>query len=199
LNVTAVPHGGLGYLSIWPTGQSQPGVSTLNSYAGDVVANAAIVPAGIGGAISIYASDATDVLFDINGYFAPPATGGLQFYPTTPCRIADTRVFVSAGGFGPPFMGTRSSRSFAIASSSCGVAAAPAYSLNITVVPHDGLGYLTIWPTGQSQPFVSTLNSYAGDVVANAAIVPAGPGGAVSMYVTDATDVLFDINGYFAP
>jgi hypothetical protein len=36
-----------------------------------VVANAALVPAGTGGAISVYVSDPTDVLFDIGGYFAP--------------------------------------------------------------------------------------------------------------------------------
>jgi hypothetical protein len=31
----------------------------------------AIVPGGSGGAISILASDPTDLLIDINGYFAP--------------------------------------------------------------------------------------------------------------------------------
>jgi hypothetical protein len=35
-------------------------------------------------------------------------------------------------------------------------------------------------------------------VVANAAIVPAGANGAVSLYVNNPTDVLFDINGYFS-
>jgi hypothetical protein len=43
--------------------------------------------------------------------------------------------------------------------------------------------------------------NYYGSVpgtVANAAIVPAGMNGAVSVFVTDASDVLFDINGYFA-
>lgn len=45
--------------------------------------------------------------------------------------------------------------------SACGIpATASAYSLNITVVPRAGtLGYLTVWPTGQPQPVVSTLNS----------------------------------------
>ena len=62
------------------------------------------------------------------------------------------------------------------------------------------LAYLTIWPAGQSQPLVSTLNSLDGSIVANAAIVPAGAlGGAVSVFVTDDTDVIIDINGYFAP
>jgi hypothetical protein len=36
-------------------------------------------------------------------------------------------------------------------------------------------------------------------VVANAAIVPAGTNGAVNVFVSDLTDVIIDINGYFAP
>jgi hypothetical protein len=47
-----------------------PNVSTLNYY-GSVVANAAIVPAGANNAINVYVNNPTDVLFDINGYFAP--------------------------------------------------------------------------------------------------------------------------------
>jgi hypothetical protein len=46
---------------------------------------------------------------------------------------------------------------------------------------------------------VSTLNSYGGTVVANAAVVPAGTAGAINIRVTDPTDVLIDIDGYFAP
>ena len=52
--------------------------------------------------------------------------------------------------------------------------AAVAYSLNVTVVPAGPLGYLTVWPAGQSQPTVSTLNSLDGRVKANAAIVAGG-------------------------
>jgi hypothetical protein len=90
-------------------------------------------------------------------------------------------------------------RSFPIPSSTCGIPPnSAAYSLNITVIPQGYLGFLTTWPTGQSEPVVSTLNSYNGQVVANAAIVPAGTNGEISIHVTDATDVLFDINGYFA-
>jgi hypothetical protein len=36
-------------------------------------------------------------------------------------------------------------------------------------------------------------------VVANAAIVPAGAGGAIDIFVTDATNLVLDIDGYFAP
>jgi len=198
LNVTAVPPAPLTYLSIWPAGQTQPTVSTLNSLVGQVVANAAIVPAGMGGAISIFVSNTTDVIIDIDGYFAPPATAGLAFYPLTPCRIADTRG--AAGTFGSPQIAAGSTRSFPVASGACNVpATAQAYSLNMTVVPPAALSYLTTWPAGQSQPTVSTLNSLDGRVAANAAIVPAGAGGAINVFVSNATDVIIDINGYFAP
>ena len=69
----------------------------------------------------------------------------------------------------------------------------------VTVVPDGALGYLSAWQTGAAQPNVSTLNSWDGSVVANAAIVPAGTGGAISVFVTNPTNVILDINGYFAP
>jgi hypothetical protein len=200
-NFTVVPSGYLGIFTVWPSGLPEPGVSTLNSYDGRVVANAAIVPTGSGGAISINVTDPTNVLFDINGYFAPPQSTGLQFYPVTPCRVADTRGNGYSGALGPPTMGAGTNRSFPIPSGSCGIpATAAAYALSISAVPSSGyLGILTTWPTGQSQPNVSTMNSYDGRPVTNAAIVPAGSGGAISIYVTDATDVMLDISGYFAP
>ena len=36
------------------------------------------------GAVSVYVTDATHVILDIDGYFAPPAQNGLQFYPLPP-------------------------------------------------------------------------------------------------------------------
>jgi hypothetical protein len=199
MNVTVVPDGFLGFLTVWPAGLSQPTVSTLNSWEGQVVANAAIVPAGINGSISVYVTDATDLVLDIDGAFGPPAgPGALRFYPVAPCRVADTRN--PDGPFGGPILAASSTRSFAISSSGCGVPnTAAAYSLNVTVVPAGPLSYLTAWPAGSPQPLVSTLNSWDGSVVANAAIVPAGQGGAISIFVTDPTHLVLDINGYFAP
>jgi hypothetical protein len=199
MNVTVVPSGALGFLTAWPTGLSLPNTSTLNSWTGKVLANAAIVPAGTNEAISVFVTDPTNVILDINGYFGPSGSAGaLSFYPVTPCRVADTRN--TNGPFGGPEMGASTTRSFAIPNSGCGVpATAAAYSVNVTVVPDAALGYLTIWPTGATTPYVSTLNSWDGSVVANAAIVPAGTGAAISVYVSNASHVILDINGYFAP
>ena len=198
LNVTVVPIQSLGFLTIWPAGQAQPVVSTLNSD-GRVKANATITPAGTNGGISVYVTDATQFILDINGYFVPAGTNtaGLEFFPLTPCRVADTRN--AAGALGGPFMAANTARAFPVQSGACGIpVAAKAYSFNVTTVPRGPLGFLTAWPSGQAQPVVSTLNSSTGGVVANAAIVPAGSAGAVSIFVSDATDVILDVNGYFA-
>jgi uncharacterized repeat protein (TIGR02543 family) len=200
LNVTVVPQGPLGYLTIWPAGQSQPLVSTLNSYDGRVKANAAIVSAGVSAAVSIYVTNTTDVLLDIDGYFAPASQSTLAFYPLPPCRVADTRDPKEPAGLGPPYLTGGEPRDFPVlAATTCNIpSSAQAYSLNFTAVPHGFLGYLTVWPTGQNQPVVSTLNAYGGQVTANAAIVQAGTAGKVSTYALDDTDLLIDIDGYFA-
>jgi len=200
LNVTAVPAASsLGYLTIWPTGQPQPLVSTLNSYDGRIKANAAVVPAGSNGAVSVYVTDIAHVILDINGYFLPASDpSALAFFPLPPCRLADTRD--NSGPLGGPSLAAGQPRSFPVQSSTCNIpSTALAYSLNFTAVPHGALGYLTTWPTGMTQPLVSTLNALTGTVTANAAIVPAGNGGAISVYVKDESDVIIDINGYFAP
>jgi hypothetical protein len=173
-------------------------VSTLNSLNGAITANAAIVPAGASGGVSVFVSDATDVIVDINGYFGTATASALAFYTTTPCRIADTRG--ATGTFGGPMLSAGQTRAFPAPSSSCNIPAnAQAYSLNVTVVPPGSLDYLSIWPAGQAQPVVSTLNALDGRIVANAAIVPAGTNGAVDVFVSDASNVIIDINGYFAP
>ena len=199
MNATVVPAGALGYLTLWPTGQSQPFVSTLNAPTGGVVANAAIVPAGTNGSVSAFALGTTHLVLDINGYFAPPgATNAMKFYPVAPCRLLDTRS--PNGGLGGPVLESGSTRSYPLTASTCGLGVTPrAYSLNATVVPDTTLGYLTLWASGEAQPFVSTLNALDDRIVANAAIVPAGANGSVSSFVTNRTHLIVDTNGYFAP
>ncbi len=108
LNVTVVPHQPLGYLTIWPAGRPQPTVSTMNSPDGRVKANAAIVPVGANDEVSIYATDTTDVILDIDGYFTAPSSQTYEFYPVTPCRVVDTR---SGSGFPRPWDRRRCRRS----------------------------------------------------------------------------------------
>jgi hypothetical protein len=120
----------------------------------------------------------------------------MNFVGIPPCRLVDTRN--PTGTFGGPSLPPLTERSFPVLSASCGIpATATGYSLNVTVVPIGFLGYLTIWPTGVTRPLASTVNSYLGVAVANAALVVAGTSGAVSVYATNTTDVILDIDGYF--
>ncbi|MGO9305606.1 MAG: choice-of-anchor tandem repeat GloVer-containing protein [Candidatus Korobacteraceae bacterium] len=195
LNVTVVPYTTLGYLTIWPTGESQPVVSTMNSTDGRIKANAAVVPAGgNGGAVSVYVTDTTNVILDIDGYFTTPGSGTYQFYPLTPCRIVDTRN----GDGGMLQAGVE--RDYTIPPNCAVPSSATAYSFNVTVLPAaGGLDYLTVWPKGETQPVVSTLNDNTGTVVANAAIVPAGSENATAFYAhSNSTNLLVDVDGYFA-
>ena len=200
LNVAVVPHSVLGFVTVWPAGQSRPKAATLNSVDGRIKSSAAIVPAGPGGVVSIYATNDTDVIVDINGYFVPNSTSGaLAFYPVTPCRVVDTRNGILLTG---PFAAAVS-RTLPMQSSPCGIpSSAQAYSLNFVAVATGQVGFLTAWPTGQSRPAVATLNALPPTtpvVVANAAIVPAGTSGSIDVYATNPTDLVVDINGYFAP
>jgi len=190
LNVTVVPHGTLGYLTTWPTGETQPVVSTLNAPSGAVTANVAIVPAGTNGDISVYVTNNADVVLDIDGYFAPPGTGGLSLYTVTPCRVIDTRTGAGA------FNGTLA---VAVEGSTCAPpATAQAYVLNATVVPSGSLGYLTLWPAGEVQPLVSTLNAGDGAITANMAIVPT-TNGSIDAFSSNSTNIVLDLSSYFAP
>jgi hypothetical protein len=199
--MTAVPKGFLNFVSLWPTGQPRPTVSTLNAWDGSVIANAAVVPAGQGGAVSVYASNETDLLIDINGYFAEPAANeGFEFYPVAPCRVADTRNASAGPVFGAPSMLASSERTFPVPASTCSPPSnAAAYAMNVTVLPNGFLNFLTLWPGGQSRPVVSTLNAWDGNVIANAAIVPSGTGGVVNAFTSNTTQLILDLNGYFGP
>jgi len=199
VNATVVPHGPLGFLTVFPCGQPLPLASTLNAIDGRVKAAAAIVPAGTNGDLCFFATGDTELVLDINGYFVPNSSPtALAFFPVTPCRVVDTRS--AAGSLGGPTLAANSSRTFPILSSPCNLpATAQAYSMNFTAVPQGPLGFLTTWPAGQTQPLVSTLNANLGGITANSAIVPAGTNGDISVFVSNPSDVVIDLNGYFAP
>ncbi len=48
-------------------------------------------------------------------------------------------------------------------------------------------------------PLVATLAAPQGGIVGDPAIVAAGASGAISVFVSNTTDVIIDIDGYFAP
>jgi hypothetical protein len=146
------------------------------------------------------------------------STNALTFVAVTPCRLVDTRGsavgFMGDSPFAGPSLTAGATATFPVQSTTetatsapaaCGAipSIAQAYSFNVTVVPHGGgaVDYITIWPAGAAKPVVSTLDDVQGLVVANAAIVPAGtPSGGINVYNYGpaTTDVIIDLNGFFA-
>lgn len=123
--------------------------------------------------------------------------GAFVFQSLVPCRMVDTR-----GGPGPFGVGETRVYSVSFAGTCPGTLPGniAAVSANFTVVNTAGTGFVTGFPTGASLPAVSTVNWIgANAIVSNAAIVPtsSGPNSNISVYASQATDVIIDINGIF--
>jgi hypothetical protein len=162
----------------------------LNNPTATVVANGAIVQAGTEGEISVYASGNTQLVGDINCYFAPAKPGGLSLYTLQPCRAFDTRQQNLA------FDGEIT---VGIATSPCAPpSTAQAYVMNATAIPDPTLNYLTLWPDGEGRPLVSTLNAIDGQITSNMAIVGTS-NGSIDAYASGLTNLILDLYGYFAP
>jgi len=193
------------YVSIWPSGATQPTVSSLNLDPGQTKANQVTVKVGSGsghaGKVSIFNADGTaDVVVDVNGYYDPTAGDG--FTSVSPSRILDSRT-------GPQHVGSATTwtagqtQQVAVASLGGVPADADAVVLNVTATNGTADGnYLSIWPAGAPQATVSSLNVDAGRSVPNAVTVKLGSGGSnqgqLSIFSADGTqDVIIDVAGYF--
>jgi hypothetical protein len=122
--------------------------STLNSD-GRVKANAAIIAGGTDGLVSVYASNTTDLVLDVSGYFTA-STANYVYVPITPCRVVDTRLD-NGTSFGAPSLVAEQQRACGLANSSCNLPASlyakgAALAVNVTVVPIGGhpVSYVTV-------------------------------------------------------
>ena len=196
INVTATNTTAPGYLTIYPAGIPQPLASSLNWTAGQTVPNLVEVAVGPAGQVNVFnASGSTDVIFDVEGYVSTPsATPGPSglFNAVAPSRILDTR---STAPIGP-----NSSISLRVAGNNGAVppSGAAAVVLNVTVTRPSASSYLTVFPTGGTQPLASNLNFTAGQTVPNRVIVPLDASGSISFYnAYGSVDVIADVSGWF--
>jgi Chaperone of endosialidase len=127
-------------------------------------------------------------------------TPALHFVGLTPCRLVDTRGNGFTGDFGPPALAAGVPRTFFL-TGECGIGlTAEAVSLNVTVTDTQGPGFILIYPEGGTQPAVSTLNYVAGQTVANAAVVPLGETGGITVIAgVSGTNLILDTNGDYRP
>jgi hypothetical protein len=99
------------------------------------------------------------------------AAGPFQYHSLTPCRLADTRN--PAGPSGGPILTQGSTRAFPVQGLCLVPVGAKAVSVNVTAVGPSGAGFLTLFPSGITQPVVSSLNFNVGEAaIGNGALVP---------------------------
>ncbi|MGB3737268.1 MAG: hypothetical protein WA964_20105 [Ilumatobacter sp.] len=196
LNVTAAAATGPGFVTVYPGDEDQPSTSNLNlSFAGENRPNAVIVPVSDTGTIKLFSEAGAHLLADVSGYFtddsAEDTDDGL-FVPISPERLLDTR----SNGAQVPAGGTTD---FAVTGRVGIPSTANAVALNLTAVRSIGQGFVTGWPSDETQPLASNLNVAGADVtIANLAVLPLRePSGRVSLFTEGGAHLLGDTTGYF--
>jgi hypothetical protein len=201
LNVTVTGPTASSYLTVWPAGARQPTASNLNFVTGQTVPNLVEVGIGTNGQVTVFnAAGSVNVIVDVEGYVAPSATTGTGLYNSlTPARITDTRPnsgFPNAGSGLVP--GNETLNVQVTGEGNVPGSGVAAVVLNVTATGPTKGSYLTVWPTGATQPTASNLNFGPGQTVPNRVMVPVGTDGQISIFnATGSVNVVVDVAGYF--
>jgi len=193
-NLTMVDGSGWGYVTADKCSAMVAGPqtkSTANHGQYDANANLAVVPVDTDGRFCLYNSLRVQLVVDIQGFFAPPAPGGLLYVPATPRRLIDTRL----APLTKPTAGS-------ITRVQTGVAAGTTAALvNITMVDGVQPGYvtadrcsvLTSGPQTRSNGNVPTATA-----ISNLSVVNIDADGSFCLFTNVATNLIVDLQGSFA-
>lgn len=193
LNVTAIPAGDPGFVTVFPQGMERPETSNLNTDGIGIVANQVTVRPGADGAVKVFTQHRVDLVVDVMGWYAAgaPIRGG--FVPVAPTRLMDSRSH-----FGPY---ARDNATGTVVLDVAGGAGVPhlaaAVSLNVTVTGSSMPGFLALWPDGGAPPVASSLNFGAGQTTANAVTVGLGRFGGVEISTNADPAVIVDVAGWY--
>jgi hypothetical protein len=196
LNVTATEADGPGYVTVFPCGAALPWASNVNFVAGISIANTVVSRVGAGGRVCLFVSNSTHLVVDVVGSFPP----GAPFWPLVPARLLDSRPDGWTRDGASAQLGLRPAGSTTELSvlGRGGVAmSAAAVVLNVTATEAGGSGYVTVFPCGSPRPLASSLNFTTGASIANTVVSKVGTRGNVCIFVSEATHLVVDVDGYF--
>ncbi len=199
LNVTVVDGRGPGFVTVWPSGENRPNASNVNFVSGQTIPNSVIAKVGSDGSISIFASEGAHLLVDVSGWFA----AAVGFAGLSPARIFDSRsanATVDGASSGGGVLGANSETRLPVLGRG-GVPSTGVDSVvfNVTAVDARGVGYVSVWPTGEARPNASNLNFVSGQTIANLVIGKIGADGSISIFTSGSAHVIVDVAGWFAP
>jgi len=133
----------------------------------------------------------------------PPsyAQGAFCLLPT-PIRLLDTRPHATAPTAPQAPITGGASIVVPVTGQSVGGVSVPAGAVavigNVTAVDAGARGFLTLWPDGVTRPETSSINYPPVTAVANGVTVALSPAGALDVYASQITDVIFDATGFIA-
>ena len=169
----------------------------VSSYAGGNQNSPAAAATLSGGFVGVWESGSQDG--DSLGVYG--SLDCMRLYPTTPCRLADTRNPPGPGG-GPP-LDANSTRVFPVNGLCTIPPDARAVVLNVTAVNPTDVGDLRLDAAGRAAPPASTINFAPGRTRANNTVVAVGATGQVAVQCdmppgsTGSTHLVLDVYGYF--
>jgi hypothetical protein len=197
MNVTVTDATQAGYITVFPCDQVRPTVSNVNfDPSNPTMANLATSRTSTAGQICFFASAATDLVVDIQGYFSPKPA--VVFTGVTPVRVLDTRDGTGVAGARPTRPGAGEVIQVQVAGQNGVPADAVAVMLNVTITEASGPGFVTAWPCGKARPLASFLNFVGGIDQANLTPVRIGVDGKVCLYLHQGTEVVADLNGFYS-
>ncbi|MEU7014575.1 hypothetical protein [Streptomyces sp. NPDC046385] len=175
---------------------SWSGASLLNPAAGQTVSNLVVAPV-VDGKVYLYNNaGAVDLLADVQGYYTNPGPGS-RFEPLAPSRVLDTRTGNGTGYRGKVGSGGEILLDIA---GRAGVSAADvtAVVLNVTATNATANTFITAYPPFTARPSASNLNVPKGATVSNLVVVPVNHGKITLYNHAGTTDLIADVQGYFA-
>lgn len=203
-NATTVGPTAQGNLVLFRSDVARPPITSGNYESGQTLNSPFLTALSPSGQLKIYTSAQTDLVIDILGYYSLDGTDttsgvGLLYSSLTPIRLLDTRVGQSACTMpGAPMMG--GTEYWQAAAGNCTIASvAKAIVGNATTVSPQANGFLTLWPSDASRPFIATSNYALGINFNRYFTVGLGSDGGFRRYAFSTTDLVIDVSGYYAP
>ena len=150
------------------------------------------------GKVCIFTSATTHLIADVDGFY--PANSSYE--SLVPIRMMDSRFPGSPTadedykGFGPLPAG--SIIDLKVAERGGVPTGAETAVLNVTVTRAQGSGYITVFPCDSPQPNSSNLNFVAGSTIANLVVTKLDFEGWVCIFTSAPTDLIVDVDGYYA-
>ena len=200
LNVTTLNVGGNGYGNVYPHGAGVPDGRSLTLTTGTTMSNVAITGVSTDGKVDVLASQATDVLIDVSGWYDTPDAGtGSGFYPLDGQRILDTRngtgVCSPSSCAAIPSGGTLTLQ--VGGQGNVPASGVSAVALTVTELNSTTSGFVQVWPAAWTQPVGRNL-SYNGTGVSELVVTQLSADGKVSIYTSSSSiNALVDVAGYY--